>query len=77
MAYFEQKIRKFGFGLMRLPQKDEAIDVEQVKVMVNKYLEAGFTYSDTAWACRKKAGCGVHPLRKMRGGLPAAYPYPG
>ncbi|MBR6315782.1 MAG: aldo/keto reductase [Lachnospiraceae bacterium] len=50
MAYFEQEIRKLGFGLMRLPQKDEAIDVEQVKVMVDKFLEAGFTYFDTAWA---------------------------
>ena len=50
MAYFEQEIRKLGFGLMRLPRKDEAIDVEQVKVMVDKYLEAGFTYFDTAWA---------------------------
>ena len=50
MAYFEQEIRKLGFGLMRLPRKDETIDVEQVKVMVDKYLEAGFTYFDTAWA---------------------------
>lgn len=35
---------------MRLPQKDGKIDVEQTKVMVDKFLEAGFTYFDTAWA---------------------------
>ncbi len=43
-------IRKFGFGLMRLPQQERKIDVEQVKVMVDKFLAAGFTYFDTAWA---------------------------
>ena len=35
---------------MRLPQKDGSIDIEQVKVMVDKFMEAGFTYFDTAWA---------------------------
>ena len=45
-----QGIKKLGFGLMRLPQTDGKIDVEQVKVMVDKFLEAGFTYFDTAWA---------------------------
>ena len=48
MSYFEKEIKKLGFGLMRLPQKDGVIDVEQVKVMVDKYMEAGFTYFDTA-----------------------------
>ncbi len=43
-------IKKLGFGLMRLPQKDGVIDVEQVKVMVDRFLAAGFTYFDTAWA---------------------------
>lgn len=50
MAYLGEEIRKLGFGLMRLPQKDEKIDVEQVKEMVDRFLEAGFTYFDTAWA---------------------------
>ena len=50
MSYFEKEIKKLGFGLMRLPQKDDVIDVEQVKVMVDKFMEAGFTYFDTAWA---------------------------
>lgn len=50
MGYLGEKIKKLGFGLMRLPQKDGVIDIEQTKVMVDKFLEAGFTYFDTAWA---------------------------
>ena len=45
-----ENIKKLGFGLMRLPMKDEKIDIEQTKVMVDKFLDAGFTYFDTAWA---------------------------
>ena len=50
MGYLGEKIKKLGFGLMRLPQKDGKIDIEQTKVMVDKFLDAGFTYFDTAWA---------------------------
>ena len=50
MIFFDREIKKLGFGLMRLPKKGEDIDVEQVKVMVDRFLEAGFTYFDTAWA---------------------------
>ena len=50
MKFFDQEIKKLGFGLMRLPKKDEEIDVEQVKVMIDRFLAAGFTYFDTAWA---------------------------
>ncbi len=50
MGYLGEEIKKLGFGLMRLPQKDGAIDLEQVKEMVDLFLEAGFTYFDTAWA---------------------------
>lgn len=50
MAELGESIRKLGFGLMRLPQKDGVIDVEQVKAMVDRFMEAGFTYFDTAWA---------------------------
>jgi len=45
-----EKIKKLGFGLMRLPQQEGKIDIEQTKVMVDHFLEAGFTYFDTAWA---------------------------
>ena len=40
---------KLGFGLMRLPRKGFVIDTEQVKTMVDLFLEAGFTYFDTAF----------------------------
>ncbi|MCR5451682.1 MAG: aldo/keto reductase [Lachnospiraceae bacterium] len=44
--------RKLGFGLMRLPVTDpnrqNAIDIEQVKQMVDHFIENGFTYFDTA-----------------------------
>ncbi|MBR0153103.1 MAG: aldo/keto reductase [Lachnospiraceae bacterium] len=48
--YLGENTRKLGFGLMRLPKENDVIDVEQVKVMVDRFLEAGFTYFDTAWA---------------------------
>jgi len=50
MAYLGEEIKKLGFGLMRLPQKDNVIDIEQTKEMVDMFIEAGFTYFDTAWA---------------------------
>ena len=44
--------KKLGFGLMRLPQNDpnnaSDVDVEQVKKMVDLFMERGFTYFDTA-----------------------------
>ena len=40
---------KLGFGLMRLPRRGFAIDVEKVKTMADLFLEAGFTYFDTAF----------------------------
>jgi predicted aldo/keto reductase-like oxidoreductase len=46
-------MKKLGFGLMRLPLLDAndntSIDVEQMKKMVDLFLERGFTYFDTAW----------------------------
>lgn len=50
MGYLGEDIKKLGFGLMRLPQKDGAIDIEQTKTMVDMFMDAGFTYFDTAWA---------------------------
>lgn len=50
MSYLGQEIGKLGFGLMRLPQNDGKIDVEHVKKMVDAFMDAGFTYFDTAWA---------------------------
>lgn len=50
MTYLGEEIKKLGFGLMRLPNNDNKIDISQVKDMVDRFLEAGFTYFDTAWA---------------------------
>ena len=43
------KMPKLGFGLMRLPEKDKKIDLEQVCRMVDAYLDAGLNYFDTAY----------------------------
>ena len=46
-------MKKLGFGMMRLPLLDvndqTAIDFEQVNKMVDRYLEMGFNYFDTAY----------------------------
>ena len=51
MDFYPSKM--LGFGLMRLPQTNPndaaSVDVEQVKQMVDAFLEKGFTYFDTAW----------------------------
>ena len=57
--------KKLGFGLMRLPltNPDEAssIDVEQVKDMVDAFIENGFTYFDTAWMyCGFQSECAAN-----------------
>ena len=41
--------KKLGFGLMRLPKKGIHTDIEQTKQMVDLFMEAGFTYFDTAF----------------------------
>lgn len=47
--YFGKDVPKLGFGLMRLPQKGLGTDVEQVKKMVDLFMDAGFNYFDTAF----------------------------
>lgn len=49
MAFLGENIKKLGFGLMRLPKKGDEFDIEQCKEMVDMFMEAGFTYFDTAW----------------------------
>ena len=45
-------MKKLGFGLMRMPTLDKTnaadVDIEQVKKMVDMFMEKGFTYFDTA-----------------------------
>ena len=40
---------KLGFGLMRLPVKDDAIDMEHLCRMVDAYMQSGMNYFDTAY----------------------------
>ena len=47
--YFGESTPKLGFGMMRLPKKLLKIDVEQTKQMVDRFLDAGLTYFDTAY----------------------------
>lgn len=49
--YFGENVGKLGFGLMRLPKVGDSkvIDIEQTKKMVDMFMEAGFTYFDTAY----------------------------
>ena len=45
-------MKKLGFGLMRMPTLDKTnqadVDIGQVKAMVDRFMEKGFTYFDTA-----------------------------
>lgn len=66
-SYFGQSTPKLGFGLMRLPKKGVFTDIPQMSQMVDLFLDAGFTYFDTAYvypgseAAAKKALVDRHP----------------
>jgi len=47
--YVEKNIPKLGFGAMRFPTADKAIDIPQVTEMVDHYMANGMNYFDTAW----------------------------
>ena len=50
--YLGKDIPKLGFGLMRLPRVNgdsSPVDITQLREMVDLFLEAGFTYFDTAY----------------------------
>ena len=81
--YFGKDVPKLGFGLMRLPKKGLTTDIGQVKKMVDLFMEAGFTYFDTAYvylgseAAAKKALVDRYPREsytlatKLNASLPA------
>ncbi len=50
MMISDMNIKKLGFGCMRFPKKGDGFDMELIKKMVDRFMEAGFTYFDTAWA---------------------------
>ncbi|ETP71224.1 putative oxidoreductase of aldo/keto reductase family [Lachnospiraceae bacterium JC7] len=45
---FPEMKKHLGFGMMRLPMNGDNVDTEQVKRMVDLFLENGFNYFDTA-----------------------------
>lgn len=48
-AVSERNFAQLGFGLMRLPQLEEGgNDIEETKKLVDAFMNAGFTYFDTA-----------------------------
>lgn len=47
--YFGKEVKKLGFGLMRLPRKGFGYNIGEFSDMVDMFLEAGFTYFDTAY----------------------------
>jgi len=50
--YLGENTPKLGFGLMRLPRDKSdpsKADMDQIKAMVDEFIEAGFTYFDTAF----------------------------
>lgn len=48
--YLGASTGKLGFGFMRLPKlEDGTIDIEQTKEMVDRFMDAGLTYFDTAY----------------------------
>lgn len=46
--FFGEIKKNFGFGCMRLPMIDNAVDEEQTNNMVDMFIENGFNYFDTA-----------------------------
>ena len=65
--------KKLGFGLMRLPLLDKndggSIDIEQMKRMVDLFIQRGFTYFDTAWMY-----CGYQSESAVKPALTDRYP---
>ncbi|MDO4318433.1 MAG: aldo/keto reductase [Lachnospiraceae bacterium] len=47
-TYFPEIKKTFGFGCMRLPMRDGDVIYEQFIPMVDRFLEEGFNYFDTA-----------------------------
>ena len=47
-VYFEEIKKNFGFGWMRLPEKDGEIDIPACCELADTFLAAGFNYFDTA-----------------------------
>ena len=64
----DRKMR-LGFGCMRLPKKDDKVDIEAFAQMVDAYMEAGGFYFDTAHVYH-----GGESETALREGLTKRYP---
>ncbi|MCM1136530.1 MAG: aldo/keto reductase [Clostridium sp.] len=49
MSIDRNSMPKLGFGLMRLPEQGEEIDMPKLRAMVDAYMGKGFNYFDTAY----------------------------
>ncbi len=47
-SFFPELKGNFGFGCLRLPMQGDVIDTVELNAMVDAYLNAGFSYFDTA-----------------------------
>ena len=47
---FPEIKKHLGLGMMRLPKKDGELDHEYICRMVDRFIEGGFNYFDTARA---------------------------
>ena len=75
--FLGKEIPKLGFGLMRLPMIGEEIDIEQTKKMVDRFMEQGFTYFDTAYVYtggNQKLRPGKQSLSAIRGNPSSSRP---
>ena len=45
---FEKIKKNFGFGCMRLKMIDDKVDLEEFNLMIDRFIDAGFNYFDTA-----------------------------
>ena len=45
----DEGVAELGFGLMRLPERDNHIDINRMCALVDLYLGSGFDYFDTAY----------------------------
>ncbi|MGN0479410.1 MAG: aldo/keto reductase [Hominenteromicrobium sp.] len=55
-----EKMPKLGFGMMRLPETDNGLDLPQICGMVDAYMQAGMNYFDTAYMyCEGESECAV------------------
>ena len=65
-----KKMPKLGFGLMRLPTKDDEVDLDRVAEMADAYMKAGLNYFDTAYVYGKDG----ESEKAMRASLVERYP---